>query len=295
MLHSLSFCRNRMTFFDTAPAQVFVVSLIWGKLCFSAREADEQGICGQATNVPDRVVATETGGCRLTKVIGEHGQSQSLMEPEAKAMSVASGRAFARGQDQPESLADYIFQLALQNPAGEYIEIDRFGQRQCRTFQHMRLKALDLSTEISAWLTGRPESSQPAGAVLCFEGVLDYVQAVWACLFAGIDVLPVETTGLRASPNSFINTTMAIVSSLEMPLVICDHAVAGPLAPDLKQRDICFIDTGSIATPARREPDETDVGLMPRRSSRMLIGTSGTTGHPKIAVLDSCFSDKPLF
>ncbi|MGE0055159.1 MAG: phosphopantetheine-binding protein [Hyphomicrobium sp.] len=174
--------------------------------------------------------------------------------------------------DQPMmstcTLADEILTNISSNPEALVIESSAQG-RSVRTLAELHQIALRIAAQIQ-----RPPN--PTSAVLVFDSVLDYIPALWACVFTGLDFLSLQrprTKGRKAAQLS------SLVVHLERPQLITTQMLANTLGErDLYSR-VCTIEALTSNTGFEFSA--------PSREQRFFIATSGTTSAPKIIELSA--------
>ena len=104
-----------------------------------------------------------------------------------QARAEVAGAKETREPGQPDTFAEYVAALVMANPDGVFTEIRFDGAERSRTYGELFEDAKRLAAVIG---TLRPKDDE--FALLCFETVIDYVPAAWACLLNGYSFLPLR-------------------------------------------------------------------------------------------------------
>lgn len=190
-----------------------------------------------------------------------------------------SGVPFQVPAGQPQSMARYVCELVARNPDGRYRETDRWGNSHTSTFSELLNKARHLASLL------RTRKSDATGqVVICFESVLDFVAAAWACLICDIDFVPWPAPYLHRSTEDYIKRTRELSRALDTPLMLADENICRVFRDEYQcwpERQLVEIgrDVSATMGPVDLAKERLDGG------SRFLIPTSGTTGMPKLAVI----------
>jgi len=197
----------------------------------------------------------------------------------AEPLACLTGPPFAPPPDQPATLADYIRELVRRNPQGRYVEIDGTGRTRTRTYDALFRQACYLSRLIDS-----QQNDSAQSILVCFESILDFVPAAWACLFTGAHCAPCPVNDLHRSPENFAHRTQAILEKLDPAIVFTQPDILETLC----HRYRCCSEHQVIDTSRPPPPSPFTRPLLSghsRGSGDFLISTSGTTGAPKLAVL----------
>ena len=227
-------------------------------------------------------------------VVNQHGKLSETRPPSGRpelprAFGVRltislSGPAFDRPPGMAETLADFIQSRVERNPGVRYVEINQAGERVSRILAELHRRAL----EILPALRDRAPSGE-SDVVLCFESVLDFVPAAWACIYGGYSCLPWHVTKSSGRDQEIHARLEAIGHRLEHPVLLTTD--------DIKNRVI-----GRGGSPFRtaisidRELPDQSGAVAPAgtltlpttssaRDAAFLISTSGTTAAAKIAII----------
>ena len=182
-----------------------------------------------------------------------------------------------RKPGQPDTLAEYITTLVRQAPDGVFTEIAFDGTERSRTYGDLFEEAQHIADSIAAQRPGAD-----AFALLCFDTVIDYVPAAWACLLNNYSFLPLSTADCYRGVREFRERTRRLMGALRAPLVLTEGSLRGFLADAFKDNSQATIldtrclppPTGGIRSPAA-----------PGKPGDILVQTSGTTGGPRLARL----------
>ena len=176
---------------------------------------------------------------------------------------------------KPDTLSEYIAALVGANSDGIFTEIGSDGVERSRTYAELFADARNLAARIEAF---RPAPDQ--FALLCFETVIDYIPAAWACLLNGFSFLPLSVSQLSRCRDDFLHRTRRIMGTQGAPVVLTEARFEKFLSGiDAHAR---VLDTRRLlASPVDTDDLERSAGGV----SDILIETSGTTGEPRIARL----------
>lgn len=213
-----------------------------------------------------------------------------LQEGRASDVPTAErvGPAFARTGEHPSSIAEYVAALVALSPDGEVHQIDQFGRRTSESYGSLFRRALALSER----LPRTPHENEPV-AVLGVTDVLDHIVGGWACLMAGFDLHPVDTALSFSNPQEFMRKMLRTRQLLRPSVVLVGRTIEAAMAKAGVSDDfppvVSVTDDGGGALPeiSRFRPAA--------RHSRFLIATSGTTGEPRIAVIDNLSATNRFF
>ena len=109
---------------------------------------------------------------------------------------------------KPDTLSEYIAALVGANSDGIFTEIGSDGVERSRTYAELFADARNLAARIEAF---RPAPDQ--FALLCFETVIDYIPAAWACLLNGFCFLPLSVSQLSRCRDDFLHRTRRMMGT----------------------------------------------------------------------------------
>lgn len=174
--------------------------------------------------------------------------------------------------EAPASLAALLRDRINENATARYIEVDHGGQRTSATVPELDRK----SAAILQKLQGCAPANQ-SDIVLCFERVLDFVPAAWACILGGFSFLPWHVRRL-GSASDLASRLDVLDRTLYSPVLVTTQEIPAK-HPTLRGlfKDTIVVDEGD-------EGRFSAHNLAACRGDVLLL-TSGTTGTQKVAVL----------
>jgi acyl-CoA synthetase (AMP-forming)/AMP-acid ligase II len=187
-----------------------------------------------------------------------------------------SGAAFQWPAGAPATLSSLLLSRIDQNPDSQYIEIDQAGQRASKTAAQLYSRAMKILPQLQKRaITGKSD------IVLCFESVLDFITAAWACIFGGYPCVPCHMPKL----SNEIRSRLQFFGQLDHPVLVTtdrimrriDSLAAWPGTALSLDRD--FEQQFDATSGAQEAPAGESI------DGAFLMLTSGTTGSPKIAIL----------
>jgi acyl-CoA synthetase (AMP-forming)/AMP-acid ligase II/acyl carrier protein len=197
-------------------------------------------------------------------------------------MSIAFATSSLEPTPAEGDLAQFIQNRVNAYPDLAYTEIDRSGE-------HASVTIAELHRRAQRILAGLNKLSHPEDAdiVVCVESVLDFIPAVWACIYGRYSCLPLQISGF--SPNRYeIELKLATIhQKLNKPILLTTRELAETpvLGSSLSQFQ-------SVVRLGGDSPDqsELDAAVMfppqaPASEPSFLIFTSGTTSAVKIAMI----------
>jgi acyl-CoA synthetase (AMP-forming)/AMP-acid ligase II/acyl carrier protein len=179
-------------------------------------------------------------------------------------------------EGKPKTLAEYVTTLVDTNAKGVFTEIALDGTERSRTYGELFEDARKLSLRIQKL---RPNADE--FAVLCFETVIDYIPAAWACLLNGFSFLPLSITQLHRDKDQLTYRAQGLRdagASLVLTETRLRESLSNVFSFDPR---VSIVDAKQmVATPHEGGDDGP-----PASVGDILIETSGTTGGPKLARL----------
>ncbi len=196
------------------------------------------------------------------------------------------GPVFNAPENQPDSVAEYICKLIEAYPRGEYIEIDFRGDQHISSNTELYERALEILAVIQQEDNGDNNSQF---VVICLESALDFIPAVWACLFNGNDCVPWWSQAIQSrDEEEFTRGMEALLEEFETALVITDKVTKEKLDGSvLSFSRYRLFDIHDLPVVPQRRGEDFRLYSHRRHPSDFLISTSGTTGKPKLARLDN--------
>lgn len=196
---------------------------------------------------------------------------------------VLCGPAFERLAGAPKTLAGLVLRRVARSPDGAFIEFDQAGRCSSRSAAELHQRAL----QILAALKAEPNASQ-SDIVVCFERVLDFIPAVWACIYGGFSCLPWHMP--KASNASIIASRLTVLRrQLDQPVLVTTENVRSrieSIAP-LPFRTVLAIDQ-VLEDQSGRESGGISVAVPSDvAAGDFLLLTSGTSADSKIASVSS--------
>lgn len=161
-----------------------------------------------------------------------------------------------------------------------FTEIDRSGHQTSVSTSQMYREALDiLCTLQSAIPADRGE------VVLCYENVLDFIPAAWACVLGGYRCIPWHFRKTLSAPADITKKLHDVLPRLDHPTLVTTTELlevisrTGTLA---FENVICTDDGGTAPDPGGLGQPHQGIEA---ETGEFLIPTSGTTAKPKLARL----------
>jgi acyl-CoA synthetase (AMP-forming)/AMP-acid ligase II len=188
-----------------------------------------------------------------------------------------SGAPETRKAGQPDTLAAYVVALVEANPGGAFTEIAFDGTERSRSYAELLNEARRIAAAIAPF---RPEGD--GFALLCFETVIDYVPAAWACLLNGFSFLPVSVADILRRKGGSADQTWLTMLRQPAPLVLTEARLVKSLSDAFQDNPrATIIATESLPHGGGGAPACAEANT----PGDILIETSGTTGGPKLARL----------
>jgi acyl-CoA synthetase (AMP-forming)/AMP-acid ligase II/acyl carrier protein len=197
-------------------------------------------------------------------------------------MSLALATPSIESRRVAEDLASFIRNRVNAYPDLVYTEIDRSGEHDSVAIAELHRRAQRMLARLNK--LARPED---AAIVVCAESVLDFIPAVWACIYGGYSCLPLQVSGFSPNRQEIELKLATIHQKLNKPILLTTRELAETpaLGPSLSQfRSVVLVNRDP------REQSELDAPLMFPAQARasdpsFLIFTSGTTSAVKIAMI----------
>jgi acyl-CoA synthetase (AMP-forming)/AMP-acid ligase II/acyl carrier protein/thioesterase domain-containing protein len=190
-----------------------------------------------------------------------------------------SGAAFEWPAGAPATLASLLLSRIDQNPDSQYFEIDQAGQRASQTTAEIYRRAMEILPQLrKRALAGESD------IVLCFESVLDFIPAAWACICGGYSCVPWQMPKL-ANDGEIRSRLRALSRKLNDPLLIATDRIMRRI-DSLKTWPTAIL---SVDPNLGQQFEATtlvqEAPIAAAIDGAVLMLTSGTTGDPKIAML----------
>lgn len=175
--------------------------------------------------------------------------------------------------EAPPTLANVLRSHILQNPSSRYIEVDQAGRQIAEKVSELHRRSVAILPRLHGYAL-----ANQSDIVLCFESVLDFIPAAWACIAGRISFLPWHFKKL-CSEGEIASRLEVIDRKLDDPVLVTTERIV-TRNPSLRTafKDIVTID--------RQRTQPLDAEEEPARRGSLLILTSGTTGGPKVAVIN---------
>ena len=188
---------------------------------------------------------------------------------------ILSGSAFQFPSGEPVALSSLLLSCIDRNKDSRFVEINHAGGRASRTTAELYLRAREILPSLR-----QHASAGESDIVLCFEGVLDFIPAAWACICGGYSWIPWHVSKL--SRDQDIHSRLQVLGrKLDRPVLLTTERIMGRIA-SLEAWPWAALSVDRIpdqhsdaAFAAQEAPIDGDT----------LVLTSGTTGDAKIAIL----------
>lgn len=196
-------------------------------------------------------------------------------------LSYMSGPIFSPSQPSPGTLTALIDEGIASHPEGSIVEINGGGALVRVGYAALHARALD----ILAYL--RRRVSQQDTVVLCFDSVLDFIPAVWACVYGGFTCTPRHISALGHNDRQSALDVRRLAERLGRHLTLTtDELAGGVLGSAISDGNgrLLTVDTIPDLDPSeRREAGDALARTNGVDGGRFLLATSGTESAPKFA------------
>jgi len=192
---------------------------------------------------------------------------------------ILSGSAFQWPAGEPDTLSSLLLSRVEQNQDSRYIEISHAGERTSQTTAELYREALEILPQLR-----KHASAGQSDIVVCFESVIDFIPAAWACICGGYSWIPWHLPKL--SRDGDISSRLQVLDrKLNDPILLATDRIMARIASlGVWPRAVLSVDRH-----LRQQIDATSSAqeAPPRQAidAAILVLTSGTTGTPKIAML----------
>ena len=192
---------------------------------------------------------------------------------------ILSGSAFQCPAGEPATLSSLLLSRIGQNPDSRFIEISQTGERATRTTAELHRRTLEILPQLrQRALAGHSD------VVLCFENVLDFIPAAWACICGGYSWIPWHLPK-RSSDRDIRSRLQVLDRKLNDPVLLATDRIKTRIASlGAWPRTLLSVDRDFgqqfDATSSEQEAPRAEI-----IDAAILVLTSGTTGTPKIAML----------
>ena len=192
---------------------------------------------------------------------------------------ILSGSAFQRPAGEPSTLSSLLLARIDRNPDSRFIEISQTGERATRTTAELYRRALAILLQLR-----QRALADDSDVVLCFDNVLDFIPAAWACICGGYSWIPWHLP--KHSSDKDIRSRLQVLDrKLNEPVLLATDRIKTRIASlGAWPRILLSVDWDS-----GQQFDATSCEQGAPRAetidAAILVLTSGTTGTPKIAML----------
>ena len=192
---------------------------------------------------------------------------------------ILSGSAFQCPAGEPDTLSSLLLSRIEQNQDSRYIEISHAGERTSQTTAELYREALEILPQLRKHaLAGESD------IVLCFESVIDFIPAAWACICGGYSWIPWHLPKL--SRDGDISSRLQVFDrKLNDPSCSPPTASWRGLLPSAFGRGPFFLSIGTCDNKFDATSSAPEAPPAQAIDAAILVLTSGTTGTPKIAML----------
>ena len=164
---------------------------------------------------------------------------------------------------------------SIGTKTSRFVEIDHAGGHASQTTAQLYLRALEILPSLR-----QHASAGESDIVLCFESVLDFIPAAWACICGGYSWIPWHVSKL--SRDQDIHSRLQVLGrKLDHPVLLTRDRIMGRIA----SLEAWPSATLSVDQSPDQRLDATSAVQEAPIDGAALVLTSGTTGDAKIAVL----------
>ena len=192
---------------------------------------------------------------------------------------ILSGSTFQYPAGEPVALSSLLLSCIDRNKDSRFVEINHAGDHASQTTAQLYLRAREILPHLR-----KHASAGESDIVLCFESVLDFVPAAWACICGGYSWIPWHVSKL--SRDQDIRSRLQVLGrKLDHPVLLTTDRIIERLAS--------LEAWPWAALSVDQSPDQQLDATFAVQEARIgkaidgaaLVLTSGTTGGAKIAVL----------
>lgn len=180
-----------------------------------------------------------------------------------------SGETF--DDDFSGSLPDYINDLLLANPKGQFVEIIENDASVVLSYK----EAKKLSDNILANFQQRklPLNTK---IIVCVDKAVDFVPISWACIFGGYSFIPWSSLQLSRNKKAFSHGLSNLIKSVKPAVLITTNEIYEKIKSLALDIPTYFKnDLASLKPPVGIKPVSGNTG-------EILVSSSGTTGTPQL-------------
>ena len=192
---------------------------------------------------------------------------------------ILSGSAFQFPAGEPVALSSLLLSCIDRNKDSRFVEINQAGGRSSQTTAQLYVRAREILPHLR-----QHASAGKSDIVLCFESVLDFIPAAWACICGGYSWIPWHVSKL--SRDQDIHSRLQVLGrKLDHPVLLTTDRIMGRIA-SLKAWPWAALSVDQ--SPDQQLDAVSAVQEAPIGEAidgAALVLTSGTTGDAKIAVL----------
>jgi len=190
-----------------------------------------------------------------------------------------SGSAFRCPAGEPSNLSSLLKSRIDLNPHARFVEVTQAGARVTRTTSEFYQQALKILPQIR-----QHASADKSDIVLCFESVLAFIPAAWACIFGGYSFLPWHLPK-RSSDRDVYSRLQFLDGKLNDPILLTTDRIKEKIESlGAWARTLASVEQG-FKRPFGAAFNETGAHREGALDAAILVLTSGTTGVSKVAIL----------
>lgn len=184
-------------------------------------------------------------------------------------LALISGEAF--DNNYSGSLADYINDLLLANPKGQFVEITENDASVVLSYK----EAKNLSDNI---LANFQQRNLPLNTkiIVCVDKAVDFVPISWACICGGYSFIPWSSLQLSRNKQAFSHGLSNLIKSVKPAILVTTSEINEKIQSLASDIPTYFKnDLASLKPPVGIKPVSGNTG-------EILVSSSGTTGTPKL-------------
>ena len=137
---------------------------------------------------------------------------------------ILSGSAFQFPAGEPVALSSLLLSCIDRNKDSRFVEINHAGGHASQTTAQLYLRAREILPSLR-----QHASAGESDIVLCFESVLDFIPAAWACICGGYSWIPWHVSKL--SRDQDIHSRLQVLGrKLDRPVLLTTERIMGRIA-----------------------------------------------------------------
>lgn len=192
--------------------------------------------------------------------------------------------------DLPGDLARVLEVLVSRRPGGRYVEIRQDGSQAEATFGEL----LNNARAIQAFCR-RQDLGPGAEIVLCFDRFLEFVPAFWASILGSYWAIPWHATASEMAGMGLADRLSVLGKTFRSPVIVCPQRLAERLAPAAAAATPPIRVIGMPEGRGAMDLPNDDAPQLQETGGGVLVATSGTTGMPKFARIETRVQRNRLF